>query len=535
MTAMPESVIAIQALGLSAAGASDPGRLRRQNEDCLYFDVERGIFLVVDGVGGHAAGEVAASIAVDIITERLSRPLWTPEQRVRQAIALANNEIHRQAQQSVDYLGMTCVLTAALLTGQRLTIGHVGDTRLYKITPRAIVKVTRDHSPVGEQEDAGEISEIQAMHHPRRNEVFRDVGSAHHEPEDPEFVDLTEIPFEMDSAVLLCSDGLSDMLPAAAIERLIRQHCGDPTAVVRALIDAANEAGGKDNVTAIYVEGPEFRARTRALAHEVRALTPVASASEVHPQSEPRLPSRATWLAIGALAGLALAVATLTLDGALLARRSRTIEVGGALTRYASIGEAMAAAAPRDVIQVEPGEYAEAVVVKDGVSLVARVPGSVTLVARPGSAGWVSVEAVGTLRSVISGLRILGRTDAPIAVGMRLGGHDLAADDLAFEGNIEVGLDVQNDGSILVRSSRFALASGLPLSIGPSVRATVRQNLFVRGLERQGPAVRIAAVAEPVMLANTFVGYAEPIASSASREDPLRGNYIIRSPDHVNR
>src|SRR5678815_4098337 len=130
---MPEVASVIGGLRVKAATASDRGRVRTGNADRVHADVTRGVFAVVDGVGGHAAGEVAATIAVDVIAQRLARPSWSPEQRVREAIALANNEILTQATQSPEHTGMTCVLTVALLSGRGLTIGHVGDTRLYKI------------------------------------------------------------------------------------------------------------------------------------------------------------------------------------------------------------------------------------------------------------------------------------------------------------------------------------------------------------------------------------------------------------------
>ena len=177
---------------MNAAAASDRGRMRTGNEDRHHVDADRGVFLVVDGVGGHAAGEVAAAIAVDVITQRLERPIGTPAQRVREAIALANNEILRQAERSPAHAGMTCVLTLALLTEDQLTIGHVGDSRLYKVTRDGLRKLTHDHSPIGEREDAQEISEAEAMRHPRRSEVFRDVGSAFHEPDDPDFIELVD-------------------------------------------------------------------------------------------------------------------------------------------------------------------------------------------------------------------------------------------------------------------------------------------------------------------------------------------------------
>src|SRR4029079_3932346 len=109
-------------------------------------------------------------------------------------------------------------------------------------------------------EDAHEISERDAMRHPRRNEVYRDVGSEPHAPSDPDLVEVHEIPFDADEALLLCSDGLTDLVDSASILRAVTQYAGIPDAVVRALIDAANTAGGKDNVTAVYAEGGTFAA-----------------------------------------------------------------------------------------------------------------------------------------------------------------------------------------------------------------------------------------------------------------------------------
>src|SRR5206468_5349657 len=122
--------------------------------------------------------------------------------RVREAITVANNEIRRMASLRPEWRGMACVLTVVVVDDGRAIVGHVGDTRLYKLRNGRIEKATRDHSPVGEREDAHEISEIEAMRHPRRNEVYRDVGSEAHEPSDPDFVDLCEITFEPDAALL---------------------------------------------------------------------------------------------------------------------------------------------------------------------------------------------------------------------------------------------------------------------------------------------------------------------------------------------
>jgi PPM family protein phosphatase len=156
---------------------------------------------------------------------------------------------------------MACVLTLALVDAGWMTIGHVGDSRLYLIGGGTIRKVTRDHSPVGEIEDAGDLSEEEAMAHPRRNEVFRDVGSALRSASDPEFIEITECGFAADAAMILCSDGLSDHLTSRRIREIAERYAGDPSVTARALVNAANQAGGRDNITVIFVAGPSFRGR----------------------------------------------------------------------------------------------------------------------------------------------------------------------------------------------------------------------------------------------------------------------------------
>src|SRR5512132_2878146 len=115
------------------AGASDPGRVRRNNEDAFHIDAERGIFLVVDGIGGQAAGEKAAEIAVQRVRARLERQTGTVEQRVREAITMANNEILRAARGNPEWEGMACVLTVVVAENGAAVVGHVGDSRLYEI------------------------------------------------------------------------------------------------------------------------------------------------------------------------------------------------------------------------------------------------------------------------------------------------------------------------------------------------------------------------------------------------------------------
>jgi PPM family protein phosphatase len=253
---------------LLCGAATDTGRLREHNEDRYWIDAAGGIFLVVDGLGGHAAGELAAQTAVETI--RASLKQTTPAiARVRNAITAANNRIFALAREREELAGMACVLTLAVVENGRITIGHVGDSRLYLMRHGDMRKLTSDHSLVGEREDAGELSESEAMRHPRRNEVFRDVGSRLRGPHDEGFIEIRQSRLRSDAALLLCSDGLTDQLPCEQIRRIVETHAGDPARVARELVDAANRAGGTDNVTALFVAAPAFHAGAAPALREV--------------------------------------------------------------------------------------------------------------------------------------------------------------------------------------------------------------------------------------------------------------------------
>jgi serine/threonine protein phosphatase PrpC len=285
---------------MNAGAATDCGLVRSSNEDRYWIDPDRGVFLVVDGVGGHAAGELAAEIAVNEIQTSLCGAglsgLSTPEDRVRAAITRANNRIFEQARDDAARRGMACVLTLAVLEEGEITIGHVGDSRLYLVWRGAMRKLTSDHSPVGEEEDAGVLSEQEAMSDWRRNEVFRDVGSRPRNATDEDFVDVRKCRFRPDAAILLCSDGLTDQLTAAEVREIIARYEGDAERVARELVAEARAAGGKDNATALFVAGPEFGARTNA----TRLRLP---ASRTRGQRY-RLLGRLAYLAYGLLLGM---------------------------------------------------------------------------------------------------------------------------------------------------------------------------------------------------------------------------------------
>jgi PPM family protein phosphatase len=265
---------------MNSGAATDTGLVRQRNEDRYWMDPQEGVFLVVDGLGGHPAGELAAEIAVKEIRESLGGPTTTgtgAEERLRAAILSANNCIFELAQQNNEARGMACVLTLALVEDGDVTIGHVGDSRLYLVWRGAMRKLTSDHSPVGEEEDAGELTEQEAMLHPRRNEVYRDVGSRLRTADEDGFIEIRKCRFRPDAAILLCSDGVTDQLTSARVREIIRRYDGDPERVARDIVEAANEAGGKDNATALFVAGPAFhssRETTRLRLPTTRITAP---------------------------------------------------------------------------------------------------------------------------------------------------------------------------------------------------------------------------------------------------------------------
>ena len=238
-----------------AAGDTDPGLQREQNEDRFFFDEAKGVYCVIDGVGGHNAGERAAAIAADVLRASMAR---TSEADLRAAFARASDAIYEAASRDPALSGMACVVSLAAISDGRVRFAHVGDTRLYKLRGGTITKLTRDQSPVGELEDSGALTETEAMRHPRRNEIYKDLGSRPPGPDVAASILTGEVPFEPDAALLLCSDGLTDQVSSGSIRRIVEAFAGSPALAVQELLTAANDAGGKDNVTVVIVEGERF-------------------------------------------------------------------------------------------------------------------------------------------------------------------------------------------------------------------------------------------------------------------------------------
>ena len=246
-------------------GESDMGLLRTNNEDAFILermDEHTVLAAAIDGVGGYEGGEVAAAIAKDEIPRYLREFNRVGRlSLLKEAVVSANNAIFAQRLKDVHISNMSCVLTSVLIDTYQKVIDlvHVGDTRLYQYYRGALVKLSHDHSFVGCLEENNDITEYEAMHHPSRNVISRSVGNEHHEVDDPDFLEANEFPLLPNSILLLCSDGLTDMITRAQIISIIEQNISLEEKA-KALINAANEAGGKDNITVVLVEYQEEEA-----------------------------------------------------------------------------------------------------------------------------------------------------------------------------------------------------------------------------------------------------------------------------------
>ncbi len=222
---------------------SDTGRQRSANEDSLF--TRGAVFVVADGMGGAQAGEVASKAAAESFDREL--PTAPPERVLRETIETANAAIHERAGSDPDLAGMGTTITAAIvdLDSEEVAIGHVGDSRAYRLRGGKFERLTRDHSLVEEMRRKGQLTEAQAEDHPQRSIITRALG-----PEPEVEVDLQTVPAQPGDVFLLCSDGLTTMLGDEQIARLLSRATSMQSAV-RALVDEANRAGGRDNISVI--------------------------------------------------------------------------------------------------------------------------------------------------------------------------------------------------------------------------------------------------------------------------------------------
>ncbi len=232
---------------------SDRGHVRSDNEDCAAFILPRpgdpddkrpAMAVVADGMGGHAAGEVASRIACETMVRRALAGGAAPQVLLREAIAEANDAILDEAARHAELHGMGTTLTAMLLAGGHVYLGHVGDSRLYIQRGRNLHQLSQDHTFVAELARRGELSAEAARFHPDRNLLYQAVGTR------SEFVPMVYprgLPVKLGDRFLLCSDGLTDMVDDATIARELARL--EPADACQSLVRLALDAGGHDNVT----------------------------------------------------------------------------------------------------------------------------------------------------------------------------------------------------------------------------------------------------------------------------------------------
>jgi len=228
----------------SYATLSDIGRVRTHNEDAVL--AQPPLFVVADGLGGHEAGEVASAIAVQTLRDHAPR---RPDAKARaRAVKAANREVIRAAREGIGRQGMGTTMTAAIVEGTHIALAHVGDSRAYLLSAGELSRVSEDHSMVADMIRRGELSEAEARYHPNRSIITRALGT------DPNMIaDTYEVEAKPGDRLLLCSDGLTAMLEDAAIAETLAAY-RDPAIAARMLIDAANDAGGHDNISVVIVD-----------------------------------------------------------------------------------------------------------------------------------------------------------------------------------------------------------------------------------------------------------------------------------------
>lgn len=251
---------------LDVATLSHPGMVRTHNEDTIFVDGQAGLAVLADGMGGYSAGEVASGIAVSVISAGMLKELTSGRELskvdvssglthaallLQQQIALANKGIYEAAQARPECAGMGTTLVATVFCQTRVSIGHIGDSRCYRLRADRFEQLTHDHSLLQEQIDSGMLTVEQAKYSLNKNLVTRALGIEAIVP-----ADISEYRIEADDVYLLCSDGLTDMVEPDAVREIIAGKRSDLDEAAAELIDVANQNGGRDNVSVVLVRVP---------------------------------------------------------------------------------------------------------------------------------------------------------------------------------------------------------------------------------------------------------------------------------------
>ncbi len=258
------------------AAATDQGRVRANNEDAFFQSPESGIFLVSDGMGGENAGEVASRIVAEILPSVLARELAGMDDpssqsfidKVDACISNISSAVHAASVQKDHLKGMGATLTMAVIRGGRALVANVGDSRTYLYRKGVMTQISKDHSVVQLLLDAGEISKAEADSHPLRGQLMRCIGMQGVARPDCYLVDLQE-----GDKMLLCSDGLTDMLTDESIKNVLKLP-RTPKAICAKLIEKANEIGGVDNITALVLHFAKERKKPGSAAVKAAKLAP---------------------------------------------------------------------------------------------------------------------------------------------------------------------------------------------------------------------------------------------------------------------
>ena len=248
---------------------TDPGLVRKNNEDAVVFDAATGLCLLADGMGGYNAGEVASIMAVTFINSELGR--WLTQagiqataKEVRRAMEIcvenANQSILHAARTNPSYEGMGTTLVVGIFQDSRLMLGHIGDSRCYRLRGQQLTQLTKDHSLRQEQLDAGLMTPEQALTCLNRNLITRALGV-----EEPVLLDINEYRLEPGDIYLMCSDGLSDMVADADILAILYSNRTIELKKL-ALVEAARRGGGRDNISVVLVQVVEDAARRGLLS-----------------------------------------------------------------------------------------------------------------------------------------------------------------------------------------------------------------------------------------------------------------------------
>jgi len=265
-------------------GITDTGKERTNNEDAFIARQSAGdkfiIGCVIDGVGGYEGGEVAAGLAREAILQRLEKPSGEVISMIIDCFDMANERIIAEKQRNTKYDMMSCVSTLAIadIANNQFYYAHVGDTRLYLLRDGSLIKISHDQSFVGFLEESGRLSEKEAMDHPKRNEINKALGFEAHLLKNTDYIETGQSPFLSGDLLLLCSDGLTDMVGADDITGILTK---DITLKEkgRQLIDAANRNGGRDNITVVLVHNNKTPQKHSATAVKRQPADNVVSAT----------------------------------------------------------------------------------------------------------------------------------------------------------------------------------------------------------------------------------------------------------------